>query len=366
MQPKDTAGLDDFITATKSKGASDEFLAAFLTRRGWSADEVYAALGRYWEQVTGIALPQPGDIGESSRDAFLYLLVFATLATWATALGGMIFQFINHWLPDPVSRNVVFDLRSTITWQMARIAVAFPIYLLVTRLTFRESMSHPERLQSGVRKWLTYIALLGTAGAMICDLIWFLDYLLTGEITPRFMLKAATVMVISGGIFAYYLATLRWNRSTNASRARSRTLIFAGASALAVITTFCIGLAVAGTPPQQRQVEADRKRVEDLHALALAINAWHYQAPVAHPNAPIPATLTDLIRARRINASQVSDPETHAVYEYRPKSGNQYELCANFSSNDITASSGTYRSGYWRHGKGKTCFELDASEMVPW
>ncbi len=33
MQPNETAKLDDFVAATKSKGASDEFLAAFLTRR---------------------------------------------------------------------------------------------------------------------------------------------------------------------------------------------------------------------------------------------------------------------------------------------------------------------------------------------
>ena len=51
------------------------------------------------------------------------------------------------------------------------LAVAFPIFLLVMRTILREAQNHPERLQSPVRKWLTYIALLLTAAAMICDLI---------------------------------------------------------------------------------------------------------------------------------------------------------------------------------------------------
>src|SRR5678815_4564073 len=102
-------------------------------------------------------------------------------------------------------RSQVYDLRSAVTWQMACVAVSFPIYLLVMRLILREAADHPERLESGVRKWLTYLALLGTAGAMICDLIWFLDYFLTGELTLRFVLKAATILLISAAVFAYYI-----------------------------------------------------------------------------------------------------------------------------------------------------------------
>src|SRR2546426_7804340 len=225
MPQEDTIRLQSFIDTSKSKGAEDEFLAALLTRRGWPAGDVYAALGHYWESTTGLAIPERAGAGESARDAFLYLLSFSTLATWTTAIGSMLFQFINHWFPDAVSRSDAYDLRSAVTWQMACAAVAFPIYLLVMRLILREAAHHPERLESGVRKWLTYLALLGTAGAMICDLICFLDYFLIGELTMRFVLKAATVMLISGSVFAYYLGSLRWNRSANLERARARSAV---------------------------------------------------------------------------------------------------------------------------------------------
>src|SRR5579884_309585 len=102
MQHEDSTQLLEFIEASKSKGASDEFLATFLARRGWPQEDVYEALGTYWERMTGLPVPGRARRGESSRDAFLYLLSFSTLAIWAGALGSMLFRFTERWLPDPV------------------------------------------------------------------------------------------------------------------------------------------------------------------------------------------------------------------------------------------------------------------------
>ena len=55
----------------------------------------------------------------------------------------MLFEFINYWFPDTVARSYVYDLRSAVTWQMAAVAVAFPIYLIVMRLILRETANQP-------------------------------------------------------------------------------------------------------------------------------------------------------------------------------------------------------------------------------
>jgi hypothetical protein len=355
---QDMAKLQEFVEASKSKGASDEFLATFLARRGWPADDVYAALGNYWERVTGLAVPARAGAGESSRDALLYLLSFSTLATWSSALGSMLFRFIERWFPDPVTHDYVYDLRNAVTWQMASIAVAFPIFLLVMRTILREAQNHPERLQSPVRKWLTYIALLLTAAAMICDLIWFLNYFLTGELTSRFVLKALTVMIICGAIFAYYLGSLRWDRNTDVAHARSRSLKFGIAAAAVVIVTFCMGIGVAGTPSTQRRLEADATRTEDLRRIAGAISNWHSRLPHENLSTPLPASLSDL-SAEGVAGSDTHDPETKIPYVYRPKTGTQYELCATFSApNENNQLPGNQ---FWSHGKDQKCFTLDAS-----
>ncbi len=360
---QDIAKLQEFVEASKSKGASDEFLATLLVRRGWPSDDVYAALGSYWEQATGLTVPERAAGGESSRDAFLYLLSFSTLATWASALGSMLFRFIERWFPDPVTHDYVYNLRNSVTWQMASIAVAFPIFLLVMRTILREAQDHPERLQSAVRKWLTYIALLLTAGAMICDLIWFLDYFLTGELTSRFVLKALTVMVICAAIFVYYLGSLRWDRNTNVAQAKSRSVKFGIAAAAVVIVSFCIGLGVAGTPSTQRRLEADAKRVQDLRTIAYAINGWHRRAELQRLSTPLPASLNDL-PGRGVVSSNIVDPESKVPYVYRPKEGTEYELCATFSAAE--ESSQLRSTQFWSHGKGENCFTLDASRPPIW
>jgi membrane protein YqaA with SNARE-associated domain len=203
--------LNGFIEAAKSKGASDEFLVNLLREEGWAAKEIYAAFRRHYESLTGLALPARGEgAGESARDAFLYLLAFFTLATWATALGSLLFTFIDRWFPDPlVARNYFENSRYAVSSEMACIIVAFPIFLLVMRFILREVDKHPEKVESGVRKWLTYIALLVTAGIVIGDLITFLAFFLRGELTSRFVLKALAVIVIAGSIFWYYLGFLK-------------------------------------------------------------------------------------------------------------------------------------------------------------
>lgn len=203
--------LNGFIEAAKSKGASDEFLVNLLREEGWAAKEIYAAFRLRYESMTGLALPVRGESsGESARDAFLYLLAFSTLATWTTALGSLLFTFIDRWFPDPlVAQRYYENSRYAVSSEMACIIVAFPIFLLVMRFILREVEKHPEKVESGVRKWLTYIALLITAGIVIGDLIMFLAYFLRGELTARFVLKALAVICIAGSIFWYYLGFMK-------------------------------------------------------------------------------------------------------------------------------------------------------------
>jgi hypothetical protein len=206
-----TDKLDAFIEAAKSKGASDEALIALLNQRGWPVKTIYASVGKYYEMLTGLAVPERRSRGkvEAARDAFLYLLAFSTLATWTIALGSLTFKLIDRWLPDPVAARTYFSYRYEVSYQIASIIVAFPIFLGVMRFILREVESSSESLHSGVRKWLTYIALLLTAGTMIGDLVTFLTTFLQGELTARFVLKVLVVITIAGSVFWYYLGSLR-------------------------------------------------------------------------------------------------------------------------------------------------------------
>ena len=205
------ADLAEFIEAAKVKGASDEFLVQLLKQRGWPDKDIYQALTKHYEGLTGIPIPVRGSAGEAARDAFFYLLSFATLGTWTIALGSLAFTFINLWFPDPLAQQN-FAYRSTtysVSNQLASMIVAFPIYAWVLRWIGRDMEAHPEKARSGVRKWLTYLALFIAAGCVIGDLITFLNYFIRGELTTRFVLKALVVLIIAGGVFWFYFTSLR-------------------------------------------------------------------------------------------------------------------------------------------------------------
>jgi hypothetical protein len=254
------------------------------------------------------------------------------------------FTFIDHWFPDLVTQpNYYQNIRSSVTWQMATLVVAFPIFLLVMRAILRENAANVEQPQSGVRKWLTYIALLLTAGTMIGDLIWFLAALLNGEITVRFVLKSLVVMIICAAIFVYYLRSLR-------VRAPGWNLPFAVGSGVAVVLVFLIGFGVAGTPAENRLIQADVTRVRSLQRLEHAIRA----------RATVPASLNQI-------DAQTKDPVTQQQFEFRALGGTTYQLCAVFSR--ATETESTYEvnsSAFWRHGAGRTCYTLDATKMQPY
>jgi hypothetical protein len=339
MQSMPHTDLQPFIDAAKTRGASDEFLASALTARGWPARDVYSALIDWWERATGLTLPARRSAAENARDAFLYLLAFSMLATWAGALGSLWFRLIEYWLPDAITTPYTYNFRETVTWQMASILVALPIYLFVMRLILRESAANPDRVESGVRKWLTYIALLLAATGVVCDLVCFVDFFLKGEITLRFVLKCATVLAICGSIFVYYFGFLR---------NRVRSGLFAVAATLAAAAGLAFGLTTAGTPAIQRRIEADNRRVEDLRSLASRLS-----------NMPtLPGSIATLDWPRK-------DPETGKPYEYRLKNDHDYELCATFNTAG-DASTHWSTGGFWAHPKGHACFALEKSRPVPW
>jgi ABC-type Fe3+-siderophore transport system permease subunit len=201
--------LANFIAAARQKGASDEALVSLLENAGWSRSEVWRVLGRHYETLTGVAIPQGNKSATPAKDAFLYLFSFSTLATWTFALASICFTLIDDWIKDPLSGPRYGSISYEISIGLACLIVTFPLYLFVMKVIVSDTRRTPEKLDSPVRKWLTYIALLIAASFMIGDLVTVLTYYLRGEVTARFVAKAAVTLIISSGVFWYYLGSLR-------------------------------------------------------------------------------------------------------------------------------------------------------------
>jgi Domain of unknown function (DUF5671) len=336
-----------FIDTAKASGASDEALVGMLTAHGWSEKEAYRALAAHYQSLTNVEIPGRPGSGTAAKDAFFYLVLFSTLATWTIAFGSLAFDLIDKWLADPLSRsNFQYDMYS-IAGSLASVIVAFPIFLLVSRAIVRDGRAHPEKLQSPVRKWLTYIALVIAAGCLIGDLITTLAYFLRGEITSRFLAKAFVVLVLSAGVFLHYYGGLKKSEESASPRGFIRDSWMAAFATLAVAGMIAWGFFFLGAPATQRTLRADESRVQDLYQIDNAIfRAWH-------SGSKMPQHLDELAGVR------TADPVTRVSYEYHPKDGTRYELCATFSLPSKHQEGAGHNP--WDHPAGSYCFSLDAN-----
>ena len=343
--------IREFIEKAKTSGASEETLVGILTARGWPEKEVYEVLGGQYEQLTGIQIPIRASAATAAKDAFFYLLAFSTLATWTIGLGSLSFSLIDQWLADTLFSTAYNQAYETygIATAMASILVAFPIYFFVTRTINWDVGTHPEKLNSPVRKWLTYMALVIAAGVFIGDLVAALTYLLRGEITSRFLAKAFTVLILSGGVFYYYYFGQRKPEGAQVRRGPGRDTSMAIVSAFVVSLMVILGFLRIGGPGTQRMQRADDKRIQDLYQLSAQMqNRWRLESKLPH----------DL---GELSGVAISDPVTRTVYEYHVREGSKYELCAAFSAASRHDNAMANRDE-WFHPAGLHCFALDAAQ----
>ncbi|MFC5861571.1 DUF5671 domain-containing protein [Acidicapsa dinghuensis] len=342
-----------YVSGALDAGVPYDAVVGMLRARGWRDREIYKALGVRYSDVTGMQVPLRASPAAGAKDAFLYLLAFSTLATWTIASGSLAFRLIERWFHDPLFSEPYQQYQTyEITWSLAAILIAYPLYMLITRTILREAAVDPDKLDSSIRKWLTYMALVIAASIFMGDLITALAFLLRGELTSRFVAKSIVVLLLSGGVFYYYFGGLRKTEPSEISANRDR--LMAVISAVAVTIIAILGFMQLGTPRVQREIRADSQRVTQLYYLTGQIrNYWNVHG------SQLPSSLGDVPGAHQF------DPVTHAQYEYIPGIGSQYQLCAVFTA--AKQNQEPYNnSGVWDHSAGHACFSLDAKGFTPY
>jgi hypothetical protein len=200
--------INEHIVFTKealAAGMPRDAIRDALQQAGWSADETASALAAFADLPSPVPVPRRRPY-LSAREAFVYLVLFLCLYLSAWSFGAVVFELINKAVPDPIAYGYGGE---TARLGVAMLFVGFPLYLWLSRVTVKWVASHPDKRQSLIRKWLTYLTLFVAAGVIIGGLVTLLYNLLGGDATARFLLKTVTVLAIAGLIFGYYLWDLR-------------------------------------------------------------------------------------------------------------------------------------------------------------
>jgi len=203
--------LLDFVRDALGRGVPRAQIEDALRKGGWTTDQVRGALTAFAEIDFPIPVPRARPY-LSAREAFMYLVLFGTLYVSAYSLGSLVFDLINTSFPDPADasfRRSPEYVRESMRWSVSALIVAFPVFLYISWLTGRAISRDPIKRASKVRRWLTYWTLFVASCALIGDFTTLVYNVLGGELTVRFLLKVATVALIAGTAFTYYLRDLR-------------------------------------------------------------------------------------------------------------------------------------------------------------
>ena len=204
-----TQDLEWFVREALARGASKAEVAEALAAAGWSPEQTRGVVDAYADVAFRVPVPRPRPY-LSAREAFLYLVLFATLYLSAWHLGSLLFDLINHAFPDPADPAYkVQSLGRSMRWSVASIVIAFPVFAFVARSLSKELARSPVKRLSAVRRWLTYLTLFVAAAVLVGDMITLVYNALGGELTVRFLLKVLVAAAIAGAVFGYYLFDLR-------------------------------------------------------------------------------------------------------------------------------------------------------------
>ncbi len=348
--------LRRFIKESLERGIDRESIRAVLLEAGWQERDVRSALAAYADVDFPVAVPRPRPYLHA-REAFLYLVSFIALYVFAFSLGAVLFGLIDHTFPDTLNwyRSSASAADAT---ALAAVIVAFPLYLFLMRRLAVAVAADPERRQSLVRRWLTYLTLVVGAGIILGDIIALLASLLTGDPTVSFFLKVAVVLLIVAPIFGYYLWDMRQAEDEAAgSTARAAPVLRALVIAAVVVVVATVGYSiyVIGTPVQQRLIRLDEQRIEDLRSISHNVDRYY------EFNGEMPANLFDL-QGPQYSVQSITDPDTGRHYGYHLVGGVDYELCAVFNaeSPERRDERRPFSESIWDHGPGLTCFALTA------
>ena len=303
----------------------------------------------------------------TAKDFFLWFGAMIALYWSVFAFVALIFDYINHAFPDPLSYNYG-GYSSSVSYEMASLVVLVPVFFVLMRIIRRDIALDPSRQEIWVRRWALVLTLFVAGVAIAGDLITLIKYFFDGDVTLSFILKVLVVLLIAGGGFMHFLADLRGYWTQHPKKLNMVT----GAVGLLVLISIVAGFFIVGTPWQAREYRFDEQRVSDLQNVQWqVVNYWQAKQT-------LPSALTDL-NDPISGFIAPRDPATGTEYEYAVLGANSFKLCAVFSAvtqsgkpsaRSVVAvpysSNDSRGNDSWQHDTGRTCFERSIDpELYP-
>lgn len=293
----------------------------------------------------------------SAKDFFLHLGLAVALYTTAISFLNLVFKIINKAFPEVTSNIYAWGGGSEISLPVATLIVAFPIFILLSYFIQKIYTENPLKKDLAIRKWLIYVTLFVTGIAFAGDLITVIYKFLDGQdLTTAFVLKALVVLIVAGAVFYFCLQDVR-NKISARQQKISPIIVIC-----ILVASIIWGFAVFGSPQTQKLIRYDNQKITDLQNIQWqVISYWQM-------NGTLPADLKELEKNQQYILP--TDIQLKKDYEYKSTGNMTFELCADFSSENMTyqnqypvvmsvgypVKGGIIQNDNWNHKSGRQCF----------
>jgi hypothetical protein len=267
----------------------------------------------------------------------------------------LLFAIINLLYPDATEGYYVLESASqNVRLGIAMLIVFFPVFLYLTRTVNTLRRKESQSTYLGLTKWLMYFSLLIGGGVLLGDVVALILGFLNGELTTRFLFKAAALFIIVGAAFYYYLQDARGYWLTK----EKSSVVYAGGMTAIVVGSIILGFFHIETPTEVREMKLDETQIQDFRDIQ-----WKIEEVLNTSSSSLPTSLTELYGA--FDAPKAPEDRDAYVYEVTDTG---FKLCGQFSR-DSQELSDPYSKPYidptmhiknaenWSYKEGFYCFE---------
>lgn len=298
------------------------------------------------------------------KDFFLWAGAMIALYSSVFAFIALLFQYINYAYPDPLSYSYVDPFSGGIRFAMATLIVMVPVAIILMRFIRRDIESTSGKADLWIRRWALVLTIFIAGLAVVGDLIALINYFLGGDITMRFVLKVAVLLLVASAVFMHFLADFRGYWTAN----RGRASLVGYAAGLAVLIAIVSGFFIMGSPTQVRMYRFDNQKERDLQNIQWqVVNYWQQKEELPMTVAQLEDPLSGW--------TMPVDPQGQE-YRYEKTGDLTFKLCATFNANSQDARNSeamparAYGSldGSFEHGAGEVCFDrtIDPERYPPY
>ncbi|TSC60386.1 MAG: hypothetical protein LiPW15_264 [Parcubacteria group bacterium LiPW_15] len=148
----------------------------------------------------------------SPKDFFLHLFTVGLLYYSAVSFLVLVFELVDKYFPETLNAYGYSPTNfadSTIRFAISSLVVLFPLFLYLNNYLHKQYEKDADKKHLRIRKWLVYLTLFISAITLAGDLIATINKFLDGFPPISFILKAASILIVAGGVFYYYLVDIR-------------------------------------------------------------------------------------------------------------------------------------------------------------